>query len=192
MSSSTCFFICEVSEMNENWTENYKNAAQGNDYVRLNAGLMKVKDLDNYLSSFPSSLLSFNKTGEFTYYKQLPGMNYNPPELGENITALGQTENEKKQLTEIFHKLSTGEEKELHFVDQTNTQTRFMVDTYRAIFDKDHQFAGINETVQDIYPLVEYYLKETGQKLVDDPNNPKGDIYRKNQKIDAESGASEL
>ena len=52
--------------MNKNWTENYKNAAQGNDYVRLNAGLMKVKDLDNYLSSFPSSLLSFNKTGEFT------------------------------------------------------------------------------------------------------------------------------
>ena len=119
-------------------------------------------------------------------------MNYNPPELGENITALGQTENEKKQLTEIFHKLSTREEKELHFVDQTNTQKRFMVDTYRAIFDKDHHFAGINETVQDIYPLVEYYLKETGQKLVDDPNNPKGDIYRKNQKIDAESGASEL
>ena len=52
--------------------------------------------------------------------------------------------------------------------------------------------AGINETVQDIYPLVEYYLKETGQKLVDDSNNPKGDIYRKNQKIDTESGASEL
>ena len=87
--------------MNENWTENYKKAAQGNDYVKLNAGLMKVKDLDNYLSSFPSSLLSFNKTGEFTYYKQLPGMNYTPPELGENIAALGQTESEKKQLTEI-------------------------------------------------------------------------------------------
>ena len=57
--------------MNENWTKNYKKAAQGNDYVKLNAGLMKVKDLDNYLSSFPSNLLSFNKTGEFTYYKQL-------------------------------------------------------------------------------------------------------------------------
>lgn len=192
MSSSTCFFICEVSKMNENWTKNYKKAAQGNDYVKLNAGLMKVKDLDNYLSSFPSNLLSFNKTGEFTYYKQLPGMNYTPPELGENIAALGQTESEKKQLTEIFHKLSTGEAKELHFVDQTNTQKIFMVDTYRAIFDKDHHFAGINETVQDIYPLVEYYLKETGQKLVDDPKNTNGEVYRKNQKIDAESGASEL
>ncbi len=169
--------------MNENWTKNYKKAAQGNDYVKLNAGLMKVKDLDNYLSSFPSNLLSFNKTGEFTYYKQLPGMNYTPPELGENIAALGQTESEKKQLTEIFHKLSTGEAKELHFVDQTNTQKRFMVDTYRAIFDKDHHFAGINETVQDIYPLVEYYLKETGQKLVDDPKNTNGEVYNGNEEI---------
>lgn len=178
--------------MSENWTENYKNAASGNDYVKLNAGLMKVIDLDNYLSSFPSTLLSFNKRGEFTYYKQLPGMNYNPPELGKNITALGKTENEKKQLTEIFHKLSTGEEKEIHLVDRTNTQKRFVVDTYRSIFDKNHHFVGINETVQDIYPLVEYYLKETGQKLVDDPKNQKGNLYRKNQEIDAESGASEL
>lgn len=74
--------------MNENWTENYKKAAQGNDYVKLNAGLMKVKDLDNYLSSFPSSLLSFNKTGEFTYYKQLPGMNYTPQNLEKILRLL--------------------------------------------------------------------------------------------------------
>lgn len=46
--------------------------------------------------------------------------------------------------------------------------------------------------IQDSYPLVEYYLKETGQKLIDDPDNPNGEVYRKNQKIDAESGASEL
>ena len=35
-------------------------------------------------------------------------------------------------------------------------------------------------------------VKETGQKLVDDPKNTNGEVYRKNQKIDAESGASEL
>lgn len=110
-------------------------------------------------------------------------MNYNPPELGENITALGQTENEKKQLTEIFHKLSTREEKELHFVDQTNTQKRFMVDTYRAIFDKDHQFAGINETVQDIYPLVEYYLKKPGKNWLMIPIILKGTFIVKIRKL---------
>ncbi|WP_282805048.1 PAS domain-containing protein [Lactobacillus isalae] len=178
--------------MNENWKKNLNHAASNEDYVKLNAGLMKVDELNDYLSSFPSNFLAFNKLGEFTYYKQIPGMNYNPPELGKDITSLGKTEQEKKQLEKIFHKLSTGEEKELHFSDQTNTQKRFMVDTYRAIYDQKHQFAGINESIQDIYPLVEYYLKETGQKLVDDPDNPKGAIYRKNQEIDAESGASEL
>ena len=39
---------------------------------------------------------------------------------------------------------------------------------------------------------MEYFLKETVQKLIDDPDNPNGEVYRKNQKIDAESGASEL
>ena len=88
--------------------------------------------------------------------------------------------------------MSTGEAKELHFADQTNTQKRFMVDSYRAIYDKAHRFIGINESIQDIYPLVEYYLKETGQKLINDPDNPNGEVYRNNQQIDAESGASEL
>ena len=178
--------------MNENWIKNGQEAVNDDDYVKLNAGLMKVSDLNDYLASFPSSLLSFNKLGEFVYYKQLPEMNYNPPELGENITALAKTEDEKKQLTEIFHKLSTGEAKELNFADQTNTQKRFMVDSYRAIYDKEHHFIGINESIQDIYPLVEYYLKETGQKLINDPDNPNGEVYRNNQQIDAESGASEL
>ena len=155
--------------MNEKWKKKLANAANNDDYVKLNTGLMRVSDLNNYLSSFPSNLLAFNKLGEFTYYKQ-----------------------EKKQLEEVFHKLSTGREKEFRFADQTNTQKRFMVDSYRAVFDKNHQFSGINESIQDIYPLVEYYLKETGQKLVDDPNNPNGEVYRKNQEIDAESGASEL
>lgn len=178
--------------MDENWIENSQKAASNEDYVRLNAGLMSVAELNNYLASFPASLLAFNNEGKFIYYKQLAGMNYTPPELGEKMTVLGKTENEKKQLKNIFDVLSSGKERELRFADTTNTQKRFVVDTYRSIYDKGHKFAGINESIQDIYPLVEYYLKETGQKLVDDPDNPNGEVYRNNQKIDAESGASEL
>lgn len=71
--------------MNEKWKKKLANAANNDDYVKLNTGLMRVSDLNNYLSSFPSNLLAFNKLGKFTYYKQLPGMNYNPPELGETV-----------------------------------------------------------------------------------------------------------
>lgn len=58
--------------MNEKWKKKLANAANNDDYVKLNTGLMRVSDLNNYLSSFPSNLLAFNKLGEFTYYKQLP------------------------------------------------------------------------------------------------------------------------
>ena len=92
--------------MNEKWKKKLANAANNDDYVKLNTGLMRVSDLNNYLSSFPSNLLAFNKLGEFTYYKQLPGMNYNPPELGENIISLGKTEQEKKVILYPWHIVS--------------------------------------------------------------------------------------
>ena len=47
--------------MNENWKEKLAKAANNDDYVKLNAGLMRVSDLNNYLSSFSSNLLAFNK-----------------------------------------------------------------------------------------------------------------------------------
>ena len=52
--------------MNENWKEKLAKAANNDDYVKLNAGLMRVSDLNNYLSSFSSNLLAFNKLGEST------------------------------------------------------------------------------------------------------------------------------
>ena len=39
---------------------------------------------------------------------------------------------------------------------------------------------------QDIYPLIKFYLEKTGQKLVDDPNNPRNIL-----ETDADTGASE-
>lgn len=44
--------------MNEKWKKKLANAANNDDYVKLNTGLMRVSDLNNYLSSFPSNLLA--------------------------------------------------------------------------------------------------------------------------------------
>lgn len=38
--------------MNENWIKNGQEAVNDDDYVKLNAGLMKVSDLNDYLASF--------------------------------------------------------------------------------------------------------------------------------------------
>ena len=52
---------------------------------------------------------------------------------------------------------------------------------YKAMHDEDGRYRGINEWVVDIWPVVESYLKMTGQKLVADEN----------AKVDATSGVSE-
>ena len=36
--------------------------------------------------------------------------------------------------------------------------------------DEDGVYRGINEWVVDLWPIVASYLKQTGKKLVDDPN----------------------
>ena len=37
-------------KMNENWIKNGQEAVNDDDYVKLNAGLMKVSDLNDYLA----------------------------------------------------------------------------------------------------------------------------------------------
>jgi phosphopantetheinyl transferase len=47
--------------------------------------------------------------------------------------------------------------------------------------DEQGNYRGVNEWVLDLWPIVESYLKQTGKKLVADPN----------AKVDANAGASQ-
>lgn len=157
-----------------------KGIISNNDYIRLNAGILSVNQINELLASYPGNLFFYGTHGHFLYYKQLVDMNYDPKELGHEINE-----------TDIFTTLKSGIKKEIIIPDQTNSLTRFVIDKYKSVFDKEHQFAGVVETVEDIYPLVKYYLEETGQKLVDDPTSNKGNQYRQNAETDAETGSSE-
>src|SRR5699024_11637135 len=42
---------------------------------------------------------------------------------------------------------------------------KFVVHNYQAIRDEDGNYLGINEYVQDIQPIIDWYLKQTGQEL---------------------------
>lgn len=159
--------------------------------VRLNSGLMTVAELNELLASLPGDLLYFDRNLQFKYRKQPVDMNFDLPQLGQNFAEVEKDVDNGRQ-KEIIDNLSTQKQKEIHIADETNTRTRFIVDTYRPIFDKDRNFTGISEQIQDIYPLVEYYLQKTGQKLVDDPDNPQGQLYRNNEMTDSDTGASLL
>src|SRR5690625_314901 len=50
----------------------------------------------------------------------------------------------------------------------THGPDKYVVHTYQAMYDKDGNYAGINEYVADIKPMIDWYLQQTGQKLVGD------------------------
>ncbi|EXT32971.1 sensory box protein [Acinetobacter sp. 25977_7] len=54
----------------------------------------------------------------------------------------------------------------------------YVVHNYQAMYDDNGNYAGINEYILDFKPIVDWYLKQTGQELVG------------GKKVDAVSGAS--
>lgn len=54
----------------------------------------------------------------------------------------------------------------------------YVVHNYQAMYDDNGNYAGINEYILDFKPIVDWYLKQTGQELVGGKN------------VDAVSGAS--
>ena len=42
----------------------------------------------------------------------------------------------------------------------------YVVHNYQAMYDDNGNYAGINEYILDFKPIVDWYLKQTGQELV--------------------------
>jgi hypothetical protein len=62
-----------------------------------------------------------------------------------------------------------------------NNADKYVMHYYKAMHDENGDYAGINELVLDIMPIIKKYLQRTGQKLVADPD----------AKADAGAGASQ-
>ena len=48
----------------------------------------------------------------------------------------------------------------------THGPDKYVVHNYQAMYDKNGKYAGINEYILDFKPIVDWYLKQTGQSLV--------------------------
>ena len=58
------------------------------------------------------------------------------------------------------------------------------------MYDKDGKYAGINEYILDFKPIVDWYLKQTGQALVPAGVAVAGGYHQAAPAADATSGAS--
>lgn len=152
--------------MKDNWL---KQNSTNKDYVRLNAGLMKVSEIDEFLNS--TSVLSFvDNEKRLRYYKQPLNLHYSPDEIGQKLGSYLKDPDQAKKQEQIFDQLQAGK-KVIYQNNPGNTKQHFVVDSYRRIENENKEFAGMALESQNIYPLIEFYLKETGQKLVADPES---------------------
>lgn len=153
--------------------------------IQLNAGMLSDKQINELLASLKGEVFFFDQDKKLQYYKQPVDMNYHPQELGKTFDEL-HIENTQKAWQNIQHG-----EKTVIFPAENNSLHRFYVDRYEKVVDKNHNLVGMLRQIEDIFPLVDYYLDQTGQKLVDDPANNKGKNFRQIDELDAETGASE-
>ncbi|WP_159722537.1 NADPH-dependent oxidoreductase [Enterococcus sp. CSURQ0835] len=178
--------IEDVDMAADDWVEQASakvDAVKGDTYVELDRGVLTVDQIDAFLKSMPMELTYADSNNQFLYYnhnaeademfakRQLgqvgnPLANCHPPQAYKNVEW-------------VIQQLRSGKQDVVRVHVPTHGPDKFVVHNYQAIHDDDGNYMGINEYILDFKPIVDWYLKQTGQQLAGAPQ------------ADAVSGASE-
>lgn len=152
------------------------NAAEGNDYVKLDRGLLTVDQLNAFLNSMPLELTYADNNNQFIYYNKMgPAEDMlarrTPDQAGDPLSTVHPMKARViKHVKQVIHALRTGASQEVRMPVPGNTADKYVVHNYRAMHDPDGNYMGVNENVVDIMPMIKWYLKQTGQKLEGNPD----------------------
>ncbi|MBA1393056.1 oxidoreductase, partial [Lactobacillus sp. XV13L] len=175
------------------------HAASGDDYVKLDSGLLTVNQINWMLRNTIGELTFVDDNNQFLWYnrpvdpdtrmkaKRVPAQVGNPldtvhPHVGDVIP-------EVKKVVHALRNKQEGHE-DVYMPVPTGNLKELILHYYKRVVDDDGNYAGIYEWVQDLYPLVKYFCETTGQKLVLDPDATTGATYRRNSAPDAKTGPS--
>lgn len=149
-------------------------AVEGKTYVKLNRGVLTVDQIDALLDSIPLEFSYIDANNQFLYYNNdKPAAEMIAPSKPESVgQPLGTLHPEMitQMVQNIVAQLRTGDLDLFQISHPRKNGAQYVTHNYKRIQDKDGNYMGINEYVQDLKPLIDYYLKETGQKLVPDDN----------------------
>lgn len=175
------------------------HAAEGSDYVKLDAGLMTVDQLNWMLRSTIGELTFVDDNNQFLWYNRPTDPNYKmkakrtPDQVGDTMGAVhpnvGDVIPEAKKVVHALRTKQDGHD-DVYMPVPTGNLKELVLHYYKRVEDDKGNYAGIYEWVQDLYPLVKYFCETTGQKLVVDPDATTGATYRRNSDPDAKTGAS--
>lgn len=171
------------------------NAAEGDDYVKLDAGLMTVNQINWMLREALGEMSFVDDNNQFLWYNRPTDPDAKmlakrvPSQVGDTMGAVhpdvGNVIPEAKKVVYALRNKVDGHS-EVRMPVPNGNRHKMILHNYRRVEDDEGNYAGIYEWVQDLYPLVKYFCESTGQKLVDDPDAVSGATFKR----DADSGAS--
>lgn len=176
-SGSISTTVAGVDMAADDWLEQaamVTQAAEGNQYVKLDRGLLTVDQLNAFLNTMPMELTYADSNNQFIYYNKMADdpkamlAPRRPGQVGDPM-AMVHPPRAVKHVAEVINALRTGKTDLVKMPVPGNGPDRFIMHYYKAMRDGDHKYLGINEWVLDLMPTIRYYLQATGQKLTPDP-----------------------
>lgn len=166
------------------------DAVEGSTYVKLNRGLLTVEQIDALLDSIPLEFSFIDHNNQFIYYnndKEASEMlaSSNPESVGQPLGSL-HPEHITNYAKMIVQQLRAGDTDVVRIGHSVAGGEKFLVHSYQRIQDKEKNYMGVNEYVADLKPIIDWYLKQTKQKLVS--NDESGSLSE--MALDGVSGAS--
>ncbi len=164
--------IKDVDMTADDWVEQAAEkvgAVEGNTYVKLDRGILTVDQLNYFLNSMPLELTYADSNNQFLYYNRM----YEPedmlgsrsPEQVGSPLAQCHPERTYTGVAWVIQQLRTGKQDRVTVHVPTHGPDKFVVHNYQAMRDEKGNYVGINEYIQDIKPIIDWYLKQTGQEL---------------------------
>lgn len=183
----------------EDWVEQAAekvNAVEGNTYVKLNRGILTVDQINNLLASMPIELTYADSNNQFLYYNKTMEAgdmiaSRTPEQVGNPLVKC-HPEAAHKNVEWVIQQLRSGRMDYVRVHVPKQIPERYIVHTYQAMHDEEGNYAGINEYVLDIKPIIEWYLQQTGQELIGNENvdTVSGASRNNSRHVDGVSGAS--
>ena len=195
--------IEDVDMYAEDWLEQAGEkvgAVEGNTYVKLDRGLLTVDQLNYFLKAMPAELTYADQNNQFIYYNQVkPGeemlASRHPSQVGNPLAAC-HPERTYKNVSWVIQQLRSGKMQNVRVNVPTHGPDKYVVHNYEAMHDEAGNYMGINEYILDLQPWIDWYLAQTGQKLVGGEVDAVSGASAKDSApasndVDAVSGASE-
>lgn len=180
--------IADIDMDADDWVEQAAEkvkAVEGDSYVKLDRGILTVDQLNSFLKSMPMELTYADSNNQFLYYnhhkdgEDMLADRY-PRQVGSPLASC-HPERTFDNVKWVIQQLRSGKLDTFTIHVPTHGPDKYVVHNYTAMKDKNGNYAGINEYVQDLKPTIDWYLKQTNQELTGGPE----------EAVDAVSGATE-